>query len=78
MPDSKPTQETRDRTPYLCVSRSRSDGGLQISVDNASHGFRIAGPKFDGSSELLMRHRLTRDDVRAMLDFLDEEETAHV
>lgn len=64
----------RDRTPYLCISRCR--GHFQISVDNASYGFRIAGPKFDGSSELLMRHRLTRDDVRAMLDFLDEEETS--
>jgi hypothetical protein len=60
----------------LNVSRDGRTGGLQLSIDQecdngTGHGYRIAGPKFNGSGENLLKHRLTErdaDEIRVYLD----------
>lgn len=47
---------------YLCVDQDGWTGGIQLSIDDESGGYRISGPKFNGSSKRLKRHRLTERD----------------
>lgn len=49
-----------------------SEGGYQVSVDAEAHGYRIFGPKYDGSSERIKRHELTASDIRELRSYLNE------
>ena len=63
------------RSVLLCVSRHPS-GALQLSIDArgdaGGHGYRIAGPKFAGTSEPLMEHSLTAHDAEQIRSYLNE------
>lgn len=53
----------------------KSGGGLQLSInvereDGCGHGYRIHGPKYDGSSKTLLRHYLTERDVSELRVYL--------
>jgi hypothetical protein len=53
------------------VHRCNQTGSIQISIGDEHGGYRIAGLKFLGDSELLQRRRLTvrdRDEIRRYLD----------
>ena len=60
----------------LEVSRDGWTGGLQMSInqldsEGAGHGYRLAGPKFNGSGETLLSRELDQrdaDEIRAYLD----------
>jgi len=59
----------------LTVDRRAFDGALQVSIskadDNeAGHGYRIAGPKYDGNGEQLLRHVLTKRDAENIRSYL--------
>jgi hypothetical protein len=56
---------------YLTVSRDRWTNGLQLSIDTENHGYRIAGPKFNGSSTTLIKHKLNARDVSEIQSYLD-------
>lgn len=61
----------------ICVDRDGLTGGLQLSVDvvegnGSGHGYRLIGPKFNGSSKPLLRHTLTESDALNLRGFLDE------
>lgn len=60
----------------LKVSRDGWTGQLQLSInqldsDDCGHGYRLAGPKFNGSGETLLSRTLDQrdaDEIRAYLD----------
>lgn len=43
----------------ITVSRDGWTKGLQLSIDDDDGGYRLAGPKFNGSSETLLQYKLT-------------------
>jgi len=58
------------------VTRDGWTGKLQLSIsqldeDGAGHGFRLAGPKFNGSSEPVLSRILDRDDAEEIRRYLD-------
>jgi hypothetical protein len=44
---------------------------LQLSISTDSHGYRIAGPKFNGSSTTLIKAGLDERDAREIREYLD-------
>ncbi|MFF5778111.1 hypothetical protein ACFY7Y_14320 [Streptomyces virginiae] len=70
MPDQKPTRLVMD------VDRDGWTKGLQLNIaeldeNNQGWGYRIAGPKYNGSSKNLLRVELDERDaaeIRTMLD----------
>lgn len=59
---------------YLSIDR-RGDGQLQLSIgkqdaDGGGIGYRIAGPKYDGSGKTLLRHFITERDVDEIRAYL--------
>jgi hypothetical protein len=60
---------------YISVDRRTYDGTLQISIgqqddDGGGHGYRIAGPKYDGSGKTLLRHVITARDKEQIISYL--------
>lgn len=60
---------------YISVDRRTVDGALQISIgvqgdDGNGHGFRIAGPKYDGRGTTLLKHFLSDRDKREIAEYL--------
>lgn len=60
---------------YISVDRRTVDGALQISIgeedDNGcGTGYRIAGPKYDGSGKSLLKHFLSDRDKREIAEYL--------
>ena len=56
--------------------------GLQLSIseedqDGVGDGYRLWGPKFNGSSELLHRHVIDERDAREIRAYLDREFPEH-
>ena len=45
---------------------------LQVSIGNGSHGYRIAGPKFNGSGKKLLSRILSERDVKEIREYLDQ------
>lgn len=59
---------------YISIDQ-RGDGRLQLSIGQqdaagGGHGYRIAGPKYDGSSKTLLRHTITPNDRREIFSYL--------
>lgn len=46
--------------------------GLQLNIGNGSHGYRLAGPKFNGSSATLLKTDLDERDATEIGAYLDE------
>lgn len=45
--------------PYLEVSRDGWTKGIQLSINDAGGGYRLGGPKFNGSQVTLCKVTLT-------------------
>lgn len=63
---------------YISVDLRDCDGGLQICIgiegdDGSDHGYRIAGPKYDGRGKTLLRHYITERDAREIKGYLEPE-----
>jgi len=54
------------------VYRDGWSNALQVSIGNGRTGYRIAGPKFNGSGKCLLSKKLTERDVREIREYLDE------
>lgn len=50
--------------------------GFQLFIGDDHGGYRIFGPKYDGSSRSLYKHRLTSRDIQEIRKYLDEAEKA--
>ncbi|SOD80017.1 hypothetical protein SAMN06272781_6826 [Streptomyces sp. 1222.2] len=58
------------------VSKDGWTGGLQLGIseldeNGGGHGFRLAGPKFNGSSKTLLKYEVTERDADEIRKFLD-------
>lgn len=63
---------------YIDVDRDRYTGQLQVSIsrrdkDGLGYGYRIAGPKYTGSSENLIRHKLTERDANEIRTYINNQ-----
>jgi hypothetical protein len=54
------------------VCRDGWTKGLQLNIDNGSDGYRLAGPKFNGSSMTLLKTELDERDAREIREYLDQ------
>jgi hypothetical protein len=71
---------TRRAGTYISLDQ-RADGGLQVSIghvnaDGNGTGYRIAGPKYDGTGRTIYHHVLTdrdKEEIRSYLDADGEE-----
>lgn len=59
---------------YFTVDR-RSDGYLQLSIGNDDGGYRIAGPKYDGTSVTLLKHEISKRDIDTIRAFTRKRRT---
>lgn len=71
MPDQKPARIVMD------VDRDGWTKGLQLNIaeideDGSGWGYRLAGPKYNGSSENLLRVELKERDAREIRQMLDK------
>lgn len=60
---------------YIAVDRDGWTKGIQLSVgvqdkDGGGHGYRLSGPKFNGSSSQIDRHYLTERDIGEIEGYL--------
>lgn len=63
---------TKVPTLILRVDKDGWTGGIQISIeDDEIGGYRIAGPKYNGSSINLLKRVLTQRDAEEIRDYLD-------
>lgn len=68
--------ETGEDRITLEVSRDGWTKGIQLSINRLDekgigHGYRIAGPKFNGSGEMLLKHELSQRDADEIRGYLD-------
>lgn len=45
--------------------------GLQLAVEDDTGGYRIAGPKFDGTGKKVLGHEVTDRDAKEIRAYLD-------
>lgn len=55
----------------LSIYKDGWTGGIQLSIGDKNGGYRIAGPKFNGSGKPLLEHRLTERDAKEIRYYLD-------
>lgn len=61
---------------FITVDQRGSDGAFQMSIWASDVGYRIAGPKYDGTNRPILRRKLTKrdaDEIRSYLDQIGEE-----
>ena len=61
---------------HIDVCRDGLTNGLQLSInhtdeDGAGHGYRLAGPKFNGSGRVLLSRTLDERDAAEIRRYLD-------
>lgn len=54
---------------YFSIDQT-PEGGIQLSINSGGTGYRIAGPKYDGRSRTIGRHKITKRDVEEIRAFL--------
>jgi hypothetical protein len=62
-PSSGPEDTAAGSVVHLSVSKDGATGRLQLSIGNEVYGYRIAGPKFNGSSKEILGHKLSERDA---------------
>lgn len=65
---------------FLTVDRDGWTKAIQLSIgvddeNGNGHGYRIAGPKYNGSSKSLIRHRLSIRDITEIEQYLAKAKT---
>ena len=61
---------------YISIDKRAVDGALQISIgeedeNGSSHGYRIAGPKYDGFGKTLLKHYISERDIEEIKYYLE-------
>lgn len=57
----------------LHIDQDKSTGEIQVSIHDASGGYRLAGPKYVGNSRSLLTHVLDKRDLREILTYLSHD-----
>lgn len=60
---------------YFSIDEN-SQGVLQLAINLRGGGYRICGPKYDGSGRTIRRHELTARDIVEIRSYLDAAESA--
>lgn len=55
----------------LSIYKDGWTGGIQLSIGDKNGGYRIAGPKFNGSGKPILEYRLTDRDAKEIRYYLD-------
>lgn len=58
---------------YFSVDKNNR-GQTQLSINLGCVGYRIAGPKYDGTGKNIFRHELTKRDIEEIRDILDRSD----
>lgn len=58
------------QVPFICVDRDKLTGSLQLSIDDESGGYRLAGPKYCGHSVRLLTYVIDEAAVHEIRDYL--------
>ena len=56
-------------TIYFSIDQT-PEGGIQLAINDDCGGYRIFGPKYDGRSKTIGRHKLTPRDVEEIKRYL--------
>jgi len=60
-------------TVHLTVSKDGWTNGFQLSIDDEYGGYRLAGPKFNGSSETIFKLPLDSErDIKEIRSYLNK------
>lgn len=59
---------------WLTVDQRSFDGAIQVSIGNDRIGYRIAGPKYDGSGKQLLKKQLTKSEKTEIMSWLENIE----
>lgn len=60
---------------HFCVDKDGWTGGLQFSIDDANGGFRLVGPKYNGSSKRLLTYVPSDRDLAEIARYIEREQT---
>jgi hypothetical protein len=60
---------------YLTVDRRAFDNAFQVSIGEydekgGGHGYRIAGPKYDGKGSQLLKKKITKQMAEEIMSYL--------
>jgi predicted metalloendopeptidase len=56
---------------YISVDQRAADGAIQVSIGfEGSHGYRIAGPKYDGNGQTLLKVFLSEGEKKEIRAYL--------
>lgn len=63
------------REIYIAVDRRENDGQFQLAIGlhddgKGGHGYRLCGPKYDGTGTNVLHHVLTERDVEVIRTYL--------
>ena len=57
---------------FFALYKDGWTGGLQLAIEDTNgSGFRIAGPKFNGSGKPLQKHKISERDAKEIRSYLD-------
>ena len=62
--------------PYIEVTRDGWTKGIQISINDDAGGYRLSGPKFNGSQETIGKAILGKHDRAELRRYLDRADAA--
>lgn len=54
---------------YFSIDEN-SQGQIQLAINYGPNGYRICGPKYDGSGRTIKRHELTASDIKELRNYL--------
>lgn len=63
-------KEKRKQEVYFTVDIDGWTNGYQLSINDENGGYRIRGPKYNGSSKSIIRHNLTERDCNELALYL--------
>jgi hypothetical protein len=55
---------------FISIDQDGWTKGIQLSIGTEDHGYRIAGPKFNGSSKTLKKHALDARDIAEIESYI--------
>lgn len=59
---------------FIYVDKDGWTDRIQVAIGDGLTGYRLAGPKYNGSSIELVKQRLTKRDIEEIKQFLEASE----
>ena len=71
-PKTPPALDEAAGSAFFALYKDGWTGGLQLAIEDTNgSGFRIAGPKFNGSGKPLQKHKISERDAKEIRSYLD-------